>query len=238
MESVTYMDEEKLAGYCVDMLKLGNALLPDEYYYSSLPLCVIDSVFSIGVRYEGVRNTVTRFCDYFRLNQRRSGTKLPNIDDQLSIESFLSSFDSLGLDIFLNDVFKNRQRTSPTNGIVKAEAVYMFCKVLNKYNVNYFQDVNKLYGNDKFEKDIKAISGQKSGISLVYFYMLAGDDHWIKPDRMIVRFLEKAIQRKVKIEEAQSILVGATNILAEKYPNITPRLLDYQIWNYERNNSS
>nr|WP_284929296.1 hypothetical protein [Bacillus subtilis] len=121
---------------------------------------------------------------------------------------------------------------------MKAEAVYMFCKVLNKYNVNYFQDVKKLYGNDKFEKDIKAIPGQKSGISLVYFYMLAGDDHWIKPDRMIVRFLEKAIQRKVKIEEAQSILVGATNILAEKYPNITPRLLDYQIWNYERNNSN
>jgi hypothetical protein len=33
----------------------GPIEVAEEYSYASLPLCVIDSVFSIGVRYEGVR---------------------------------------------------------------------------------------------------------------------------------------------------------------------------------------
>ncbi|MFS0809480.1 hypothetical protein [Shouchella sp. 1P01AA] len=51
----------KIANYCRQELDLKQAQLPDEYYYSHLTLCVIDSVFSIGVRYEGVRNTVKRY---------------------------------------------------------------------------------------------------------------------------------------------------------------------------------
>ncbi|WP_100332635.1 hypothetical protein [Bacillus xiapuensis] len=234
MPQTIHTDNNKIAAFCEDVLEIENAKLPDEYYYLSLSICVIDSVFSIGVRYEGVRNTVNRFCSYFNLNKERSGTELPVISEQFSIEQFLSSFESLGLEIFVSDVFKNKQRTSPTNGILKAEAVYLFCKVLNKYGVNFLQDVRKVYGNEEFENEIKAIPGQKSGISLVYFYMLAGDDQWVKPDRMIVRFLEKALQRKVKIEEAQSLLEETTKILVEQYSNITPRLLDYQIWNFER----
>ncbi|UFT99351.1 hypothetical protein KO561_19635 [Radiobacillus kanasensis] len=231
-------DYNKIAEFCESVLIFENAKLPDEYYYSSLPLCVIDSIFSIGVRYEGVKNTVNRFCSYFNLNKERSGTGTPEISEQFSIELYLSSFESLGLETFVNEVFKNKQRTSPTNGILKAEAVYLFCKVLNKYEVNYFQDVKKIYGNEEFENEIRAIPGQKSGISLVYFYMLAGDDQWIKPDRMIVRFLEKALQRKVQIDEAQSLLEETTKILVKKYSNITPRLLDYQIWNFERSSSN
>ncbi|MBL8802957.1 MAG: hypothetical protein JNN27_13220 [Planctomycetes bacterium] len=34
----------------------GPIEVADEYSYASLPLCVIDSVFSIGVRHESVRN--------------------------------------------------------------------------------------------------------------------------------------------------------------------------------------
>ncbi|QDP41953.1 hypothetical protein [Radiobacillus deserti] len=234
MSQTLQQESQKIAEFCETVLNLKQVKLPDEYYYSSLPLCVIDSVFSIGVRYEGVRNTVTRFCRFFSLNKERSGTEIPEEGEQYSIEQYLHSFEKMGLDTFVAEIFKNKQRTSPTNGILKAEAVYRFCKVLHRYGVNYLQDVTKVYGNEEFEREIKAIPGQKSGISLVYFYMLAGDDQWIKPDRMIVRFLEKALQRKVRLEEGQSLLNETTNILVHKYSNITPRLLDYQIWDFER----
>ncbi|MBE6185163.1 hypothetical protein G4D61_12685 [Bacillus ginsengihumi] len=237
MLPTTHKDNDKITEFCAEVLELENTKLPSEYYYSSLPLCVIDSVFSIGVRYESVKNTVSRFCSYFNLNQGRRGTEILDISEQFSIEEYLSSFESLGLEIFVNDVLKNKQRTSPTNGILKAEAVYLFCKILNKYGVNYLQDVKKIYGNEEFENEIRTIPGQKSGISLVYFYMLAGDDQWIKPDRMITRFLEKVLQRKVKLEEAQSLLDETTKLLKKYYPNITPRLLDYQIWNFERSSN-
>ena len=120
---------------------------------------------------------------------------------------------------------------------MKAELVNTFCEVLSKYGVNYLQDVKKLYGNQRFEDDIKRIQGQKSGISLVYFYMLAGDDNLIKPDKMIIRFLEKAIQRKVSLEEAMLLLQKTSELLQKKYHNMNPRLLDYQIWNYVRSNT-
>ena len=41
-----------------EKLDLRTVELPDEYFYPSLPLCVIDAVFSIGVRYEAVRRAV------------------------------------------------------------------------------------------------------------------------------------------------------------------------------------
>lgn len=88
------------------------------------------------------------------------------------------------------------------------------------------QDVKKLYDKKEFEEEIKGIQGQKSGSPLVYFYMSASDDNWVKPDRRIIRFHESVLKRKVKIEDTQSLLELTSQLLAEKFHNITPRLLE------------
>jgi len=86
-----------------------------------------------------------------------------------------------------------------------------------------------------FEEAIKKIPGQKSGIGFKYFFMLAGSEDLIKPDRMILGFLKSALQRNdVKEEEAQPLLREATTRLRARYPVLTPRLLDNAIWNYQR----
>ncbi|MEJ1959688.1 MAG: hypothetical protein WDM70_09955 [Nitrosomonadales bacterium] len=41
------------------VLPLDSACLGDEYYYQSLSLCIIDAVYSIGVRYEGVKTLLS-----------------------------------------------------------------------------------------------------------------------------------------------------------------------------------
>ncbi|MEJ1959689.1 MAG: hypothetical protein WDM70_09960 [Nitrosomonadales bacterium] len=86
------------------------------------------------------------------------------------------------------DVYRNRQRTSARNGILKADAVNRFAAVLRKYNIEYLQDISEALGNTALERDIRSIPGQTSGISLKYFFMLAGSDDLIKPDRMILAF--------------------------------------------------
>ena len=48
----------------------GPIEVAEKYSYASLPLCVIDSVFSIGVRYEGVRNVIERYCRRVRLPEQ------------------------------------------------------------------------------------------------------------------------------------------------------------------------
>jgi hypothetical protein len=79
------------------------------------------------------------------------------------------------------------------------------------------------------------IPGQHSGISLRYFYMLVGDSSFIKPDRMIKRFLFAATGENLSDDACQSALEGACRELAKDHAGLTPRALDSLIWNFQRN---
>lgn len=61
----------------------------EEYGYASLPLCVIDSVFSIGVRYEGVRNVIKRYCRRFGMPKQAPKRTVPPREQQKSITGLL-----------------------------------------------------------------------------------------------------------------------------------------------------
>lgn len=216
---------------CNEKLELSNIKMSDEYYYQSLSLCVIDAVFSIGVRYASTRQTVIKYCDFYGMKRIRDNFKsLPVESDQESISKLIDKIEVKGVDVFTTEVFKNRQRTSTCNGILKTEAVLRFAKILREHNVEYLQDLSKIINNNRFEDEIKGIPGQRSGISLKYFFMLAGSSDFIKPDRMIIRFLESALNRKMQLEEAQKLLRDASEILKAQFPSMTPKILDHQIW--------
>lgn len=212
-------------------LDLNHPCLPDEYYYSCLPLCVTDAVFSIGVKYESVKNVVSHYCRLTDTAKLRTDQQnLPPIEQQQSISEFLKKASNRSP----VELFNNRQRTSSRNGILKADAVMLFAQVLQKYKVEYFQDMAKIISNAEFVADIKKIPGQNSGISLDYFFMLAGSDELIKPDRMILAFLKTALQREVPLAEARPLVVAACLQLKTEFSHLTPRLLDYKIWEYQR----
>jgi hypothetical protein len=220
---------------CHEKLELENARLSESYYYASLPLCVVDSIFSIGVRYSSVVNTVQRFCNFFDIEQYRiHGSDYPKKEQQLSVSDLNSQLIKYNEEYLANHVFVNRQRTSTRNGILKAQAVKEFLEVLENQSVDYFQDLHKVLNNENFEDQIKLIKGQSSGITLSYFYMLAGDDLLIKPDRMIHRFIEEVIGEKVNNQYAGELLKKSADTLRIEYEQITPRLLDHVIWNYQR----
>lgn len=65
--------------------------------------------------------------------------------------------------------------------------------------------------------------------------MLAGMENFIKPDRMIIRFLEGSIEKKIDPKEAFELMMSVFNELKEEFPNLTPRELDHAIWLYQRN---
>jgi len=182
---------EKIAQYCIQNLNLDDAELSEEYFYASLPFCIIDAVYSLGVRYSSTRNTVIHFCDIKGLQRLRlKESPFLDISQQYSVHQFddlLSHYDDYKQ--IAVELFNNKQRTSSRNGILKAEAVHKFARVLLKYNVNYFQDISKVIYDLNFENDICLIPGQTYGTALTYFFMLAGDDNKVKPDRMIYSFL-------------------------------------------------
>ncbi|MGG7035768.1 MAG: hypothetical protein ACI7YS_11340 [Flavobacterium sp.] len=202
--------------------------LPSEFHYRHLPLCVIDSVFSIGVKYETVQKAVDRFCEHFNVDKFSDS-------DEITTSDFLKLMKSQSIEELAENVYQNRQRTSTRNGILKSEAVVSFLEVLQEFKIERLSDIEKIITDEKFEIEIKKIPGQNSGISLTYFFMLAGSDELIKPDRMIVRFLENISGEKVSLNDCQVILTEVSNQLKKNGFNITPKKLDNLIWNYQRN---
>ena len=55
----------RLATFVRLEIPLEHLALGDEYRYASLPLCIIDAVFSTGVRREAAENVVLRYCEHF-----------------------------------------------------------------------------------------------------------------------------------------------------------------------------
>lgn len=234
----------RVATYCEQKLDLASIKLGEEYFYQSLPLCVIDAVFSIGVRYRGVQNAVRRYCEKFQIQQYRNyRDDYPPTVEQKSIQKFLGELAGLSGDSLTKTIFGNRQKNSPRGGILKAEAVIKSASTLQEFNVNHFQDVPILLAEadenslEEFEKEIQKIPDQDSGISTSYFFMLAGSDDLIKPDQMVMTFLGNALGRPAKsigLKEAQELVSGAAQELRPSHPDINARLLDYGIWSFQR----
>jgi len=227
-------DIGQIVEYCRAHLPLDQAeRLDEEGYYHSLPLCVIDTVFSIGARYTSTLATVQRFCAYFQL-EYLSPVRFPDVSTQLSISEFLRLYERSGLEAMAGQVYQNRQRTSTRNGILKAEAVWQVSRLLQAYGVEYLQDAAGVVGRADFEARFQAIPGQASGISLRYFYMLVGSDEYVKPDRMVARFIHSATQKSYPVEAMHQAIVEAARQLQAEYPRLIPRLLDHLIWNFQR----
>jgi hypothetical protein len=109
-----------------------------------------------------------------------------------------------------------------------------FATVLTAHGVNFLQDVPPKVSDLDLEAKLRRIPGQTSGIPISYFFMLAGTEDLIKPDRWIGRFLTRHLGYEPRPAEAQSLISGAYEILRTKFPHLTPRLLDYVIWSHER----
>ena len=217
------------------VLPLSSAKLSEEYFYQSLPLCIIDAIFSIGVKYDSTREVVIRYCNHTSQRRIRTDIDFPPQSEQESISLFCARPEQSNLDSMAKCVYQNRQRTSTRSGILKAEAVLQFAKVLQTFGVEYFQDLSKVINDPKFGSDLREIPGQKSGISIQYFWMLAGSESFVKPDRMVIRFLENVLARKIKsVEEAAVLLQSASGHLSKDFQNMNARLLDHEVWKYQR----
>lgn len=232
---------KKVTQYCVKFLDFKKENRGCEYFYSSMPLCAVDAVFSINARYEAVKNVMINVCNYLGIAEfAKQPHEFPSKEFQLSTTKFLEKLKSKNYDQLADDVYKNHQRTSPRNGILKAEATVKFLKVLQNFKAEYFQDIAKLINDKEFEKAIKEIPGQASGISLKYFFMLAGDDNTIKPDRMIKRFLYNITGTEFGDIQCQEIISSVTEKLNDNHLTtlnnikITPKQLDHIIWDFQR----
>ena len=112
----------------IDQIINKDSILSKEYFYHSLPQCVVDSIFSIGVRYSSTKNTVNNFSNYFEIPVYRK--EIQNIlkQEQLSINNTIKVLSNFTHEETSKDIYKNFQRTSTKSGHLKSSVVFKFLK--------------------------------------------------------------------------------------------------------------
>ena len=225
--------------YCEAELELHEKLIvqgkkdPNETFYKSLPICIMDAVFSIGVNYKSVEKATNTFMKHFSLNIPRAYP----VGNEYTISDFLQNMDTFAsFEEAAKVGFNNRQRTSSVNGILKAEACYRVAEIFKKHNINTLAEFNAYQNKPALDADILKVKGQSSGIMLKYLYMLAGKADEVKPDRHMVNFMrqvfpELAMGTKDR-NEIKKIMQETVSALKPKYPQLTARFLDYLVWEH------
>ena len=222
-------DNITLADYLESQFDLDKIELPKEYFYSCLPLCLLDAIYSIGVTYTSTYNVVIKYCKKYNIQQYRQSDAFPPADKQHTISQLIENIEETGVLDFARYVVENEQRTSSKNGILKSEAVLNCAKIMQKNGIETLQDFTEKF-NESIAKKYQTVKGQGSGIYLAYLKMLCGDSSLLKPDRHIIRFLNGFFSREVKPVEAQKMIAEAAEYLKKKHRNINVRSIDYQIW--------
>jgi hypothetical protein len=131
-------------------------------YWASLPLCVIDSVWSIRSKYkEHVLPLVDRFCRSHTTPWDETDHSSPPNDGGPTIEDLVNVIDQrLQNGYTYQTLFDNCQRTSSRSGILKAEAVHSFANALLAAGINQPSDLRNHTKLAEAEKLVKRIPGQ------------------------------------------------------------------------------
>lgn len=217
-----------VAGRCRQLPGWPDLRAPDGYP-DSLALCILDAIWSMGVRYRSVENVLARYRAW--LEESRRGDAASRSGQQLVEDIHAAG----GPDVFARAVVDNRCLTSSRNGILKSEAVLVAAGRLGARCVSTAADVRARHHETEVKKAWISVTGQRSGISWHYLLILAGVED-IKADRMICRFVSDAAGpgRSVTPQEAYDAVTGAHSLLRQETPKLSLRGLDHAIWNAQR----
>jgi hypothetical protein len=199
-----------------------------EGYPNSLALCIVDSVQSTGVKYPSVVNVVNRYRTYRTGQGGRASTD--------SASDLLATFAELGGHEAWAQRIGNGNRTSThATAPLKSFAIEEAAKAMVGNGVESAQDLREAAEAPGRISDIadawRGVKAQSSGVTWHYVQMLAGIQG-IKPDRMIARFVAKALGLPVN-KIASSFSVEILTQVAKEL-GMTATELDHAIWNYQR----
>ncbi|MFJ5733672.1 hypothetical protein [Streptomyces paradoxus] len=211
------------------------ALKPRGRRWAHASLCVLDAVFSINAHYE--RHTVPtchRYAGWAGISDPLSGSAQLPVRDEQPLQGFVTHIQTHGEAAFSSEILQNRQRTRANRDApLKVAAARQYAEILVSQGITTLAEANaSLADLDKLkavERDLARVTGHGSGARLAYLWMLLGDDSRIKPDRMVLRWLQIVLQHTVTTAQAIELITEAAARL-----RCTPWELDHAIWESQR----
>jgi len=186
----------------------------------SLGMAMLDAIWAMGARCVITRGVLARYVGSGRA--QRADPFHDHVSDRLAEHERHG-----GMDGFIEEVgTRNRVSTQPgaeLKSVVVHQAALAFSE-LGVKTAKRFIEVQGTPLGEVLEARWRSLPGQRSGISWRYLRMLVGLED-VKPDRMVVRFLEGALNRSVDIEAAVEIVRAAAGRLG-----VGERALDHEIW--------
>ena len=203
--------------FCEKNLDLTQSMT---YNYKSLPICLIDCVYSLRTKYYSVTiPIVQRYADRYLNGEINS--------DKDTISMFLQNMDEIGHQTFADNIVKNHQKLG--GYIPKEEVCYKLAQYLRYLHIETLEDFQHFESPELLEIVIKAVKGLGDA-GTNYLFMLAGDTDRCKPDVHIHHCIKDACGCDISNEECQTLFTDAVAIMREKYPGLTVRMLDGIIW--------
>lgn len=192
----------------------------DNDSYQSLPLCIIDCVFSLRAVYKTMTlPVVSRYAEAYLNGDAQ------NKHDAVSL--LIRRIDDCGGPLpFASSMLRNRQKTG---GVLKAEVCYQLAKQLLALGIETLDDFRRFPYPDLLETTIHSVQGMGDA-GTNYLFMLAGDPNRCKPDVHIHHCIQDACGEDISNEACQRLFADAVNILKDQYPRLTVRSLDGAIW--------
>ncbi|HVX22747.1 MAG TPA: hypothetical protein VHB02_15470 [Acidimicrobiales bacterium] len=192
-------------------------------YPNSLSMAILDAIWAMGARYTITRGVITRY-----VSSRRARSAEPFND---SVSDLLAEYERQGgVNGFIEEIgTRNRVSTQPGaefKGVVVHQAALAF-RELGVDTAQQFIEAQGTSLGQALEAQWRSLPGQGSGISWRYLRMLVGLED-VKPDRMVLRFLESSLNRSVDIEEAVELVRAAAGRLG-----VGVRALDHEIWEFQ-----
>ena len=198
--------------------------------YQSLPVCILDCVYSLRAKYFAVTVPVL-----LRYAVSYMGGDIYSAQDSLSV--LIAHFKEFAdCAAFAADILKNNQVLSGRN---KAEVCYEIAAKLHEYlDIDTFEDFCHFAKEPLLELVLRSVKGMgDAGVN--YMFMMAGDPNRCKPDVHIHRCIKNALGTDVPNNECQILFRETVKKLKDSgYPDLTVRNLDNVIWNkYQKNRS-
>ena len=196
--------------------------------YPGVACAVLDSIYSTGNHYTGVRRLVSRYVDH-----RKDEGADPTQDTATDLVNFIER--SGGAEAFAEMTGYRWRAWSSKTAPFKAEVALDAARLLKAHEYESIASIRERLADreERENSDIARgwyrIPGQRSGLTWNYMLMLSGLPG-VKADRMIRRYVTRALDRErlIGAKTASRLVEEAADALG--LPHTT---LDHTIWRFE-----